>query len=231
MTADWEIQIQTLVERLTEEYCWTHNFEHARTVANRSRDIYNTLLKETENLGVRSEEVVVSAAWLHDVLDKKMIKSDKEYKEKEREIRSLLAKLFTAEEAHLIMEITENVSYSKEVKGKKKDLGKFEILRNIVSDADKLEAIGMEGLFRCYMYNFGAHGCHDQATKDLVQHCDDKLIRLQPLFIKTPEGKRLGEPLHQAIVDFRDGKFSFEDVKKYIHNKNVASGLIKDSGC
>ena len=59
---------------------------------------------------------MVSAAWLHDVLDKKMIKSDREYKEKDSEIRSLLAKLFTAEEAQLIMAITENVSYSNEVK-------------------------------------------------------------------------------------------------------------------
>ena len=40
----------------------------------------------------------------------------------------------------------------KQVKGLKKDLGEYEVLRNIVSDADKLEAIGEVGVLRCYQY-------------------------------------------------------------------------------
>ena len=78
--------------------------------------IYECLKHPIPYFLVRSEEVVVSAAWLHDVLDKKMITSDKEYKEKDYEIRSLLANLFTSQEALLIMDITENISYSTEVK-------------------------------------------------------------------------------------------------------------------
>ena len=38
------------------------------------------------------------------------------------------------------------------MKGLKKDLGEYEVLRNIVSDADKLEAIGEVGVLRCYQY-------------------------------------------------------------------------------
>ena len=60
-----------------------------------------------------------------------------------------------------------------------------------------------------------------QGRMDLEQHCDDKLIRLQPSFIKTAEGKRLGEPLHQQIVDFRSGKIPFEDVLKYGNDNKI----------
>ena len=44
-----------------------------------------------------------------------------------------------------------------QVKGLKKDLGQYEVLRNIVSDADKLEAIGEAGVLRCYQYQTEAH--------------------------------------------------------------------------
>ena len=43
------------------------------------------------------------------------------------------------------------------MKGLKKDLGQYEVLRNIVSDADKLEAIGEAGVLRCYQYQTEAH--------------------------------------------------------------------------
>ena len=44
-----------------------------------------------------------------------------------------------------------------QVKGLKKDLGQYEVLRNIVSDADKLEAIGEAGVLRCYQYQAEVH--------------------------------------------------------------------------
>ena len=43
------------------------------------------------------------------------------------------------------------------MKGKKRDLGEYEILRDIVSDADKLEAIGEAGVMRCYQYQQEVH--------------------------------------------------------------------------
>lgn len=42
-------------------------------------------------------------------------------------------------------------------KGVKQDLGQFEVLRNIVSDADKLEAIGEIGLIRCLEHSKHVH--------------------------------------------------------------------------
>lgn len=97
-------------------------------------------------------------------------------------------------------------------------------VRDFVSDADKLEAIGEEGLLRCYEYTcervraaaVGAtnKGGTSTATtmqgaaaaariereagrallKDVVEHFHEKLKRLLPEFIVTHPGKFLGTP-------------------------------------
>ena len=52
------------------------------------------------------------------------------------------------------------------MKGLKKDLGEYEVLRNIVSDADKLEAIGEAGILRCYQYQTEVHP--ELSTKEVT---------------------------------------------------------------
>ncbi|KAK3240629.1 hypothetical protein CYMTET_49540 [Cymbomonas tetramitiformis] len=66
-------------------------------------------------------------------------------------MRAYLSKLVCKREAELILKIIDNVSYSKEVK---RGLDTFDsesalAARNVVSDADKIEAIGVKGLERC----------------------------------------------------------------------------------
>lgn len=52
----------------------------------------------------------------------------------------------------VIVDICLNTSFSTEACGKLRDLGKFNILRHCVSDADKINALGLEGIKRCYTY-------------------------------------------------------------------------------
>ena len=53
-----------------------------------------------------------------------------------------------------------------QLKGLKKDLGEYEVLRNIVSDADKLEAIGEAGMLRSYQYETEVHP--DSSTEQVT---------------------------------------------------------------
>ncbi|KAG5469319.1 hypothetical protein LSCM1_02534 [Leishmania martiniquensis] len=96
-------------------------------------------------------------------------------------------------------------------------------VRDYVSDSDKLEAIGGDGLLRCYEYtcaHYRAEALAQGALKssqpssemtaprapsaerqleamllrEVVKHFDEKLKRLLPVFIVTPAGKNLGTP-------------------------------------
>ncbi|KAL5261363.1 hypothetical protein ACHWQZ_G007158 [Mnemiopsis leidyi] len=209
MTTDsLSADLKQLVIDLTHGYGESHNFEHAEKVAANAAKIYSAIKDDILNLHQNdAEKVVISAAWLHDVLDHKMISDPDEYSRKEKLMREFLVARFSEEQVNLIFDIISNVSYSKEVKGLKKDLGQYEVLRNIVSDADKLEAIGEAGVLRCYQYQAEVHPhlSTEQVVADMKQHCEDKLLRLYSDYIRTRPGKELGADLHKAVQDFHSG--------------------------
>ena len=89
-------------------------------------------------------------------------------------------------------------------------------MRDVVSDADKLEAIGASGLQRCFDYNIAAQQesgawsklmeCGERRAAetvftDVVQHCDEKLLLLARDFIATTAGKFLAAPRHNELVE------------------------------
>ena len=63
-----------------------------------------------------AEKVVTSAAWLHDVLDHKMITDPDEYSRKEKVMKEFLTARFSEKQVNLIFDIIANVSFSKEVR-------------------------------------------------------------------------------------------------------------------
>ena len=82
------------------------------------------------------------------------------------------------------------------------------LVRDVVSDADKLEAIGESGLVRCWEFGLTAH-CPpgrsgevaavvsgvERQTKLLQRvkdHADEKLFLLTSNFMSTPTGRFLG---------------------------------------
>lgn len=102
--------------------------------------------------------------------------------------------------------IIDNISYSKEHKnGYPLHHDKIvQLARDIISDADKLEAIGDKGLERCYQFTIACNpGISDEnATKIVVEHCHEKLLKLKDNFIRTEKGKKMALPLHMILVDF-----------------------------
>lgn len=101
-----------------------------------------------------ARKILLSAALLHDVFDHKY-SSAQEAENGMQEIRSFLqSEGFGQGEIEAVIKICENVSYSKEKKGKLEKLDQpVKLLRDIVSDADKLDAIGFSGIERCRMYS------------------------------------------------------------------------------
>lgn len=172
--------------------------------------------------------IAIACAWLHDVCDHKydpdMVLDD--------QVRSFIDSLFgDSNLTTLIVGIMYHVSFSKEDRHYKKggtsdtldamwtqelvyDGKAYVHIRNIVSDADKLEAIGRIGVIRCIQYsiekNYPDYHTMDQDQKDdvipkviglLVKHCDEKLYRLKSGFIRTQKGYDMAVPLHNEMVD------------------------------
>ncbi|ASJ06652.1 HD domain-containing protein [Thermococcus pacificus] len=67
----------------------------------------------------------------------------------------------------------------------------------ILSDADKLDAIGAIGIARVFMYS----GEHGRSIEDSLAHFEEKILKLKDLMY-TQTAKRLAEERHRFTVEF-----------------------------
>lgn len=85
------------------------------------------------------------------------------------------------------------------------------IVRNICSDADKIEAIGMIGVQRCLQYSMEMLKKNNVNVDDqvadaevlitrLIEHGQEKLFILKDEYVVTVSGKELAKPSHDAMV-------------------------------
>jgi HD superfamily phosphodiesterase len=174
---------------------------------------------------------IARVAMLHDVADHKY---DLDGTLEPRVRAFIAAELYPgdAEGAAMAWASIDAVSYSKENKRGMRyfaaTLGpRWTRVRDIVSDADKLLAIGEDGLERCWHYQLelrdgaiarataarAAAGSDadapdmaipapitpEELVADVVQHAHDKLLRLSTEFMVTPSGKFLAAPKHRDM--------------------------------
>jgi len=180
----------------------SHGYEHMKTVAEKSRQIVS------EDFGPNEHALLLDAitvAWLHDIADHKYDHDGK-----------LTTTLEEFGLKHIpnfsdIQKVIKLVSFSSENKailaGKPLDytslLGEhYANVRHIVSDADKLEAIGAVGVVRAIQYTTHANpvSTEEQIIEDVKKHAEEKLLRLAGEFIRTPCGKREARVRHDEMV-------------------------------
>ncbi len=201
------MNIEDFVKTETSEYDESHDFNHALAVVNNTKTIaIYTILSDLDDDDFDSINVLIMAAYLHDVCDHKYDNSE----EKQNRLYEYINQNSTEKEATVIIDIIENMSFSKQRDLKTKDLGIYQILLNIVSDADKLEAIGQVGIDRCIAYTktldnelvteqepdglLQATELVQQQEKNISElvkkHCYDKLLLLKDQYIRTSKGKK-----------------------------------------
>lgn len=190
----------------------SHGYEHMKAVAFNSLKIFaNEKLPDIYHKEILCSIIIVS--WLHDVSDHKYDK-DNTLKLK---VRNFLITLVNSEECEKLMKVIEYVSYSKEQKAIinktpidfSDELGElYAIVRNIVSDADKLEALGKIGFERCmgytkhtYKEKYGNDMPYELLKQTVIGHANEKLLRLKDHFIRTDAGKKMAVPLHNELID------------------------------
>lgn len=192
----------------------SHSVKHMERVVKTSLEILK------ENYAGESGRfwcITVICAWLHDVCDKKYAEENNE-QEMRAFLKTINLKELNVEPEH-IFKITSYCSFSTENKalmaGAPLDFEKLlsddqlavaHIIRDIVSDADKYDAIGDYGVVRAdqtsrHLYT-AKHGTKpDNLTiAGLVNdHTEEKLLRLYKFF-RTPHGKKIAKTATKVFV-------------------------------
>lgn len=185
------------VSHATHDRDESHGVFHAEKVRNTAVAIFATIYTAAH----RDEfNIVRLAAWLHDVADHK-------YNVSTDVVKEFLTKEYP-QYTDQVLNIIENISFTKEVSKGLNVRPELLQLRNCVSDADKLEAIGRVGYERCVQFNTHKYPDHtpEQIREGIRKHADEKLLLLKDHYIHTDAGKKLAEPLHQELLEILNQK-------------------------
>ena len=182
----------------------THGHAHMKAVAETSAyllfvDFYDkdgTLMLDT-----------ITAAWLHDVADHKY--------DHDGTLEQQLDAFGAANIPNYadIKQVIKYVSYSTEHKAIlagtpldfKQILGDYySNIRDIVSDADKLESIGVKGMERSLTYNTDTNPTftHAQVIAEVRKIYDEKLVKLATQFIRTPTARAIAQKEHTKMEEW-----------------------------
>lgn len=192
-----------------QKYGDSHALPHIRRVITLSLKIASSYKVD--------QTFVYLIALLHDIYDKKYDTdpTDKTITGLAEKLKQELITLLKQcnLDSELIINIIDRISYSMEVKEMlsskdvhsdwKKLLGENGyLIRNICSDADKIDALSSTGLYRCIQYTKELKP--DISKEDLKQHVlahsKEKLLRLKDHFIRTNTGKELAKEPHEEFV-------------------------------
>ena len=192
----------------------SHGLGHSLRVRNLALAIFDAGgLDARGGAGFDARRVVELAALLHDVCDHKYVDpaTDAGRACIERRDR-FLAETLSTSHAAAVVQIVGAVSYSREAKALARGEApawaalpeNIQVLRHCVSDADKIDAIGVRGLERCAAYarERGVRGPLNVA-REVAEHCDEKLLRLRDEYVRTAPGKRRAAPGHEWLAAWR----------------------------
>jgi uncharacterized protein len=182
----------------------SHGHAHMKLVAERSSFLVQqdfTDRRQYKHLILDA----ITAAWLHDIADHKY-DHDGTLEQRLDEFGRANISNYTE-----IKQVIKYVSFSSENKailaGTPLDYDSlltpyYALVRHIVSDADKLQAIGKIGITRALMYTRDANPTYTEAQviAEVRKHADEKLLRIATDFIRTPTARMLAQKEHDEMV-------------------------------
>lgn len=192
-------KLEIFVTNFCKDRDESHGVSHMKLVADRSLEICNEL-----NTNTWTYDAVCIVAWLHDVLDTKYNPTEIQRTNVKQFIKSL------GWDFNNVLKTTESISYTKE---KNNGMRYFEnildkkwlLVRDIVSDADKEDGIGLKGIKRCYLYEkYKNPTVDDEALIIIVKnHITDRLLKLYPdKFFVTIPGNEVAKTLQKEMIDW-----------------------------
>lgn len=171
----------------------THNYVHI------DRVIQNLIqMMKPDDKDIIDFELVLFSAILHERYDSKYEVTPQQYD-------ALPYKYKDPLKCMRLIRIIQNVSYSKEKAGKREEFeAPDDYHLDLVSDADRLDAIGVRGIQRCQQYQ--EHKNPNASPEDIRrlvrEHYEEKLCRLYPLFFRTNAGLEMAKKLDREMVEY-----------------------------
>ena len=159
--------INSFVHEYMSKYDNSHDYQHILRVLSNTNRILQTELKSDPAI-VYDTTALFLAALLHDVGDHKYAKPGEDI---ENQIaNTLLRHNASSELAKKVQVIAKNVSYSNEVRNPDRVAAVVEQHPElaIVQDADRLDAIGVVGIARCF--SFGAAKMPEKPMDRALEH-------------------------------------------------------------
>jgi len=164
-----------------------HGFKHVERVLNLCVEIGAVL---NANL-----PVIRIAALLHDV--GRYLKKDDEVKN-HAEISAEIAKNFIIKNNfNIATEDVENILHCIRAHSFSNDLEPKTLEAKVLSDADKLDALGAIGLYRTIGFTIKNYGSIEQ----VIHHLENKILKLKEM-IYLDYSKQIAEKRHKIILDF-----------------------------
>ena len=167
-----------------------HGFSHVERV-------YNTAIKIGHILNANMK-VVKIAALLHDI--GRIEEKESLSKQNHAEISALKAKQFLlTNNFNLSEKEIKNIIHSIKAHSFSNKISPYTLEAKILSDADKLDAIGAIGVFRTIGFTLQKNGGIDQ----VIEHLENKILQLkEQIFLEY--SRTIAEERHNIVLDFYD---------------------------
>lgn len=177
-----------VLQELGDDYSG-HDYFHAIRVYNNAKKILAKTIDDNVN-----DKIVLLSTLLHDCVDHKLFGENK-INEQIAKIKKLLVEDYSSFEIKEIIDIIQSISYSKNIK-------LDNINAQIVSDADRLDAIGAIGIIRTIEYGASKKRKFDDKTDNCtINHFYEKLLKLKDLMY-TAEAKKIAIKRHKFLEMF-----------------------------
>ena len=199
----------------------SHGIDHIQKVlTNVDKISKNYIFSERENIILRT------CTLLHDAYDHKYFQKPEDIINIKEKISDDLIKFgLSWNEIQIIFIIVDNISFSKEKAQKNRYYDLISLLspnmvkiRNIVSDSDKIEALGIEGIHRMILYSI--HKFDKISSKTIIDDikllCKNKLyILVSDNYIRTDIGREIASE-------------KLEELKKITENDDTLQKFVED---
>jgi HD superfamily phosphodiesterase len=212
-------KLSDFVQANTKYRDYSHNYSHMKQVAINSIYILVKTIEKKRSMGdhIYPLQVVywmrwcLISAWLHDIADHKYDIDGTLKQMVDKFIYELTGNKWESDNIKIVIE---SVSFSSEARNGYKyyenllNSDEWIMIRNIVSDSDKIEALGSEGIKRCT--TFSEHTMCKKLTEiEKIKYCleytNEKLLFLADYYIHTDEGKIIADyRTNELIIWFED---------------------------